>query len=72
MKYFLSALVVCITVYLCLSIQFQKNDVGKAFINLANIEALANEGENEEVKVKCRYLGSLDCPNSIEKVKYIH
>jgi len=54
----------------CLNINLQWNisEHEKLAITMNNIEALAN-GENQEMF--CRNLGSLDCPRSTIKVKYI-
>lgn len=72
MRYLLSVLGVCIGVFLCLNVNFRKNYKNKSYISLVNIEALANEGEDDEVKIVCYYKGSLDCPTSPEKVKLIY
>ena len=61
---------VCVTLGVSLNVNLKSNNLEqRSFgITLDNIEALAN-GENPEVS--CTLPGSLDCPRSIIKVKYI-
>lgn len=70
MKKLLILISLCLTLVLCLNIDLQWNKIedGKLTLTMNNIEALA-DGENQGVE--CKLSGSLDCPSSIIKVKYI-
>lgn len=70
MKKHLIMLGVCLAIVIGLNVNLQwKNvDQDRLGITMSNIEALAN-GENQEVS--CTVPGSLDCPRSAIKVKYI-
>lgn len=61
---------ICLAIGVCLNVNLQWNadEQGKLGVTMSNIEALAN---SENDSRECYYSGSLDCPKSGVKVKYI-
>lgn len=68
-KYFI-LIGACLTLVLCLNINLQWSNIedGKLTLTMENIEALA---DGEDQQIFCTGPGSLDCPVSTIKVKYI-
>lgn len=70
MKRYYILLATSLVIILCLNIdlQWKHQEQDNFDITMHNIEALAN-GENGTIS--CLHLGTIDCPTSVIKVKYL-
>ncbi len=70
MKRYVIAAGICIAagIILNVNLQYNKAELNTIKITIASVEALAND---EHPTPSCSGLGSLDCPTSTIKVRYI-
>lgn len=71
MKRFLILIGACLVISISQNVNLKTDfDEGNSIsLTLTNIEVLANSEDPDKI---CKFIGSVDCPNSEIKVLYIH